>query len=220
MFEIWAERWNRAINAAKARNARNVGLEIAPPANEDQIRNIEAAINRSVPQQFRETLLGFSREVNFYWFLQRNDDPPPPLSGIFCGGCNWDVDSLIDMYKEVNWLADNAFVEHVPEETLWQSKFPFHSIGNGDFIAIDQSSNDCQAVVYLSHELGDSHAHWLGSDFYDFMDRWTSLGCPNDDIWTRFVPDKSNYIDLDHENARVWCDWFGLPSPDRCVTRP
>ena len=107
------------------------------------------------------------------------------------------------------WLSKNAFVEDVPDEAIWKGKLPFHSIACGDFIAVDQTSG---GVVYLGHELAGSHAHWLGRDFYDFMHRWTALGCPDDDIWDRFVAKKDSYIDLDHENSKLWCHWFGLPA--------
>lgn len=220
MFERWVERWNRAIEAARSRGAGDdTCLEIGPPATEKQVSEVEKVLNVAIPMQFRRTLVEFSGRVDFFWFLKRGDDPPPPLSGIFCGGCRWDIDRLVEDHRHVVQLANDVFIEDVPEETLWAAKFPFHAIACGDFIAIDQASPDEQRVVYLGHELAGSHAHWLGADFYDFMDRWTALGCPDDDIWTRFVPERNSYIDVGHPNARLWCEWFGLPTLDRRIAR-
>ena len=212
VFELWIERWRKAIAAARSHgvDGSDTRLEIGPPATIKQVRQVEVALDLTLPAQLRETLLDFSGHVDFFWFLRRDDDPPGPLAGVFCGRCGWDVSRLVEDYRHVEWLSKNAYVEDVPDELIWKGKLPFHSIACGDFIAVDQRSG---GVVYLGHELAGSHAHWLGRDFYDFMDRWTALGCPDDDIWERFVPKKDGHIDLYYENAKLWCQWFGLPVP-------
>jgi hypothetical protein len=158
--------------------------------------------------------LEFSRQVDFFWFLPRHVCPPEPLETVFCGACSWDVGRLAAIYQEARWLASNAFVEDTPDERLWQDKLPFHDIASGDFVAIDVSSTEPQPIVYLSHELAFSHGYVLGADFIDFMDRWTTIGCPDDDIWTLFFPERRGYIDLDHPHVALWCNWFGIPLSD------
>jgi hypothetical protein len=118
------------------------------------------------------------------------------------------------MYEQARWLAANVFVEATPEERLWQDKLPYHGIGNGDFIAIDLAPNAPRSVVYLSHELAFSHGYVLGAEFIDFVDCWSSIGCPDDDIWSLFFPEKARCIDLGHPSVAIWCDWFGIPRPN------
>ena len=214
MFGAWVDCWRRAIIAARSHGVDEsaIRLEIAPPATEEQVRQVETTLKFRLPEQFRQTLLEFSGRVHFFWYLRRDDAPPGPLSGVFCGSCSWDIERLFEEYQQVVWLSQNAFVRDVPDEVIWKDKLPFHWIASGDFIVLDQTSG---RVVYLGRELEGSHAHCLGRDFFDFMHRWTSLGCPDDDIWDRFTRSKDSYIDLDHDNARQWCQWFGLPQPSR-----
>jgi hypothetical protein len=209
--ERWVGGWQGAIDAAKRHGVQNYRLEIDRPATREEVYEVERAIARPLPAPFRKTLLEFSRRVNFFWFLPQHVRPPKPLAGVFCGECSWDLGRLVGMYEEARWLASNAFVEDTPDERLWQDKLPFHAIGNGDFIAIDVSSSEPQPIVYLSHELAFSHGYVLGADFIDFMDRWTAIGCPDDDIWPLFFPERGGSIDLEHPNVALWCDWFGIP---------
>lgn len=213
--ERWVEGWQRAIDAAKRHGVQDSHrLEIDRPATREEVHDVECAIARSLPVSFRKTLLEFSRRVDFFWFLPQHVRPPEPLPRVFCGCCSWDIGRLAVMYEDARWLASNAFVEDTPDERIWQGKLPFHDIGSGDYIAIDISSSDPQPIVYLSHELAFSHGYVLGADFIDFMDRWTSIGCPDDDIWSLFFPERGRYIDLDHPNVAIWCDWFGIPRPN------
>jgi hypothetical protein len=219
--ERWVERWQKAIEAAKRHGAGEFHrLEIDGPATMEEVSEVECAIERPLPEAFRRTLLEFSRRVDFFWALAHHVRPPEPLSGVFCGGCSWDIGQLAGMYEIARWLVSNAYVEDTPEERLWQDKIPFHAILNGDFIAIDASSSESQSIVYLSHELCFSHGYVLGADFIDFMDRWSAIGCPDDDIWPGFVSEKGGYIDFDHPNTALWCDWFGIPVPIRREADP
>ena len=209
----WVEGWQRAIDAASRHGADSYRLEIDRPATRQEVDQVEETIARPLPDQLRRALLDFSRRVDFFWFLPDGARPPEPIKGVFCGSCSWDIGRLAGMYDEARWLASNAFVEDTPDERLWDDKLPFHGIGNGDFIAIDIRANEAQSVVYLSHELAFSHGYVLGADFIDFMDRWSAIGCPDDDIWPLFFPKTGRCIDVGHPNVAIWCDWFGIPRP-------
>jgi hypothetical protein len=210
-WPVWVERWQLALEAARAHSATACGLTYERPASVTEVEDVERQLGSRIPEQFRQTLLGFSRSVRFFWSLPATEKPPGALAGVWFGGCRWDLDAIVRHNAEVVWLSRNAFIEDTPDERCWQSKFAFHPIDTGDFIAIDTSSAAGQRVVYLSHELFYSHQHCLGADFFDFMDRWTLLGCPDDDIWPLFVPERDRYVDLSAENARQWLRWFGLP---------
>jgi hypothetical protein len=208
-WPTWIERWERAIDAARALGATTYRLSIDRPATRDEVAAVEESLGSPIPLQFRRTLLEFSRRVEFFWFLPDGVTPPQGLTGVFYGSANWDVENLVQPYQEVSWLATNAFMEGTPEHELWKDKFPFHLIACGNFIAIDTSSPQ-QQVVFLNHELDDDHGYRLGADFFDFMDRWTQLGCP-DEVWQPFVPDPLRFIDLSADGAKAWQRWFGLP---------
>jgi hypothetical protein len=173
----------------------------------------EREIGRSVPRSLKAVLLGFSGEVEFFWFLPERTRPPSLLSGVFCGECLWSVADLPRINQEATWLAENCFTEADPDHRLWANKFPFQSIGYGDFLAIDTTEADPQPIVYLSHELGWGHGYRLGPSFVEFIERWTRLGCPSDDIFPLFVPDRAGDLDVSSEWAIQWCKWFGLPDP-------
>ncbi len=103
--ERWVEGWRRAIDATKRHNARNYRLEIDRPATREEIREVENAIARPLPELFRKTLLEFSRRVDFFWLLGDSECVPEPLQGVFYGCCSWDIGLLARMYAEVRWRA-------------------------------------------------------------------------------------------------------------------
>ena len=210
----WIPRWNRTLSAAKGLGAKSVRLGVEPPADACDVACAEAELRRAIPVEFRRTLLEFSRKVDFFWFLPDTAVPPGELHNIFYGDCSWDIGQLVAMNQQVQWLADNAFSDDEPEYRIWQHKFPFQSIANGDFLAINTAPGERQYVVYLSHEVAGSHGYRLGSDFLDFMERLTSIGCPSDDIWPKLIRSREQYIDLDHPNVRAWCEWLGLPKAE------
>ena len=212
--ERWVGGWQRAIDAAKRHGVQDYRLEIDSPATRKEVDEVECAIARTLPELFRQTLLEFSRRVDLL-VPARTRPCTEASSGRVLRGVLLGLGRIAAMDDQARWLASNAFVEDTPDERLWQDKLPFHNIGNGDFIAIDVSSSEPQPIVYLSHELAFSHGYVLGADFIDFMDRWTVIGCPDDDIWPLFFPERVKCIELDHPNVALWCDWFGISLPNR-----
>ena len=195
--------WQRAIDAAKRHGVKNYRLEIDSPATRKEVDEVECAIARTLPELFRQTLLEFSRRVDFFWFLPEHVRPPKPLAGVFCGECSWDLGRIAAMYDEARWLASNAFVEDTPDERLWQDKLPFHDIGNGDFIAIDVSSSEPQPIVYLA-------TNWLSA-----MDTCWELisliswiagrqsAVPMMTSGPSLLPERVKCIDLEHPNVAL-----------------
>ncbi|WP_220369767.1 SMI1/KNR4 family protein [Paludisphaera rhizosphaerae] len=188
-------------------------LRIGPPVTPWDVEDAERELGRSIPQDFKDVLLGFSGDVEFFWFLPQGRKPPASLSGVFSGVCEWALADLVRINREVAWLAENCFTDYEHERRSWANKFAFQSIANGDFLAIDITESGSQPVVYLSHELGWGHGYRLGPSFGEFIENWTRLGCPCDDIFPVFVPEPSGYLEPGSARAREWCEWFGLPDP-------
>jgi len=212
-WELWVPRWRRAILACERLGGDAVRLRVGPPATSQELEEAECALGRSIPRSLRDVLLDFSGSVEFFWFLPDRIGPPATLSGVFCGECSWSVAGLVRINQELTWLAINCFTEDNPDHRLWANKFGFQTTASGDFLAIDLTDANAQPVVYLSHELDWSHGYRLASSFEEFIDRWTCLGCPGDDIFPLFAPKQLSGLDVFSELARQWCDWFGLPDP-------
>jgi hypothetical protein len=201
------------LAAVQRLGAKSVRLEVDRPASATEIAHAEEVMGTTIPNEFKQILLGFSRKVEFHWFL-RETHAPGELSHIFCGVCAWDIDQLTAMNGEVQWLAENAFADDEPDYQIWHNKFPFQSIGNGDFIAINTAAGEEASIVYLSHEVCYSHGYRLGNSLLDFMDRWTRIGCPSDDIWPLLMSSGEGPIDHNNPNVRAWCEWLGLEGND------
>ncbi|MCH7725263.1 MAG: hypothetical protein IH991_02095 [Planctomycetes bacterium] len=79
-------------------------------------------------------------------------------------------------------------------------------------IAIDQSRDGSEQVVYLSHDDGEGHGYIMGNSVEDFVDRYSLIGCLGyeDWQWLPFVADAVSGIDPHCSNAVSWRQWFKL----------
>jgi hypothetical protein len=214
VWEKWVPRWRRAIAACERIGSDGVRLHVGPAAAALRVEAVEREMHRPIPRSLRSVLLGFSGDVDFFWFLPNGVTPPEPFDGVFYGGCCWDVGELSRINQRLDWLVEHCFVADEPDHRLWRDKFAFQSILNGDFLAIDITETTPQPIVYLNRELGESHGYQLAPDFIDFIDVWTRLGCPTDDVFPLFIPARDGFLDSRSERAKQWCTWFGLPDPE------
>lgn len=97
-------------------------------------------------------------------------------------------------------------------DLVWHDKLGIIEVRNGDVVAIDVSRTPAP-VVYLSRDDGEGHGLVLGTDFSDFIDRWTRIGCvgPEDWTWLPFCADSEPALDPDSAAAATWRRWMGLP---------
>jgi hypothetical protein len=95
-----------------------------------------------------------------------------------------------------------------PYDRVWHGKYPLLRVPNGDLVAVDADGQ----VVYLSHDDGEGHGYVLGQDVFDFLERWTALGCPGpeDWQWLPFTSGSDQGLDPEGENGRSWRAWFGI----------
>ena len=213
---MWTPRWEAALEAARrlggedraAPGFNQPGLEIAPPASEADVHQVEQQLGVSLPSSLRLVLCRFSAHVRFVW-ARPHESPDHPHWGY----CEWDLGDLKRVRTE--WLKWIDVVFPDPTETydaVWHDKFPVMEVPNGDMIAIDQRSHDDESVVYLSHDDGQGHGFVLGGDFVDFIDRWSKLGCPGpeDWEWLRFCGSPKSGLEPEGDSGRAWREWFGL----------
>lgn len=218
-YSIWVERWKAALEACERSSVGGQAQElvIMPPASLEAVAEVEAALGASLPPSFRTVLLEFSAHVEMAWFLP--DDlnlwrsMPDGLSEVGSGGCSWNLSLLTQFEEERGAWAETNFPDlNDSYDAVWHDKLAFARSGEGDFLALDLASQTTAPVIYLSHEYGEAHGYRLGSNFIDFMERWSLLGCCGDGGWAMmpFLNDPTNGLDPHGENARLWRQWFGL----------
>lgn len=71
---------------------------------------------------------------------------------------------------------DNAY------DRVWHGKFGFHTVPNGDCLALDIESNS-RPVVYLSHDDGEGHGVLLAPTLVEFLERWSLLAFAGPEDW-------------------------------------
>src|SRR5688572_26436323 len=203
----WRNRWEEALSACSKLGGDARPLIVREPVGETRVTEVERRIGVDLPASFRRVLLEFSSEVEFSWFAPDGHDFPKPFNQIFCGGCSWSLNALPEIQESVQgWIAQVFPNPNDAYDRVWHDKLGFLKVGNGDVLAFDLGPASRGAVVYLSHDDGEGHGCRLGSDFEDFITRWSELGCPGaeDWQWLPFVKEPQGPIDPDGIRAAQW----------------
>jgi hypothetical protein len=210
-WSIFVDRLRRALAACDRLGGETRPLIIEPPAREVDVRATEAAIGLQLPSALRETLLTFSQKVDMRWYLP--DHLKAPFPGVFSGCVDWDLRGLAKLEQIRREWVETCFSDcKDPYHAVWHDKLTFHTVPNGDMLALDLRSVDHSPVIYLSHEGDESNGYELGYDFIDYIDRLSRLGCPGSEDWQLmpFMVGPKSHLDPECPNARKWLDWFGM----------
>jgi cell wall assembly regulator SMI1 len=209
----WVERWQAALAACQRLGGEVQPLQIEEPATVAEVHAVERKIGRELPTSLRQVLLEFSAGVRFRWSLPHRRNAPVPPEGPAWGGCGWDLFSLPSVEKVRDGWVKLCFADPLnPQHAVWHHKLPFQAVANGDLLALDLRPGTEAAVVYLSHEGDQEHGYLLGSDFADFLDRWSELGCPGPEAWllAPFLAGPCALLDPRGPNAIRWKESFGM----------
>jgi cell wall assembly regulator SMI1 len=201
------ENWQSTLKFNSEIGGDSRVLLIEEPASIIEIKSLEESIGIPLPNELKETLLSFSKKVEFSWFLPDDFSLPEPFDEIFCGGCHWSLDWIAQFNKEKDgWVQEVFPNQEDPYDKVWHQTLAFQEVGNGDYLAIDLRNPNSQPVVYLSHDDGEGHGYVLGENFTDFIFRWSKIGCPGaeDWQWLPFTNSPQSYIDPNCENAQQW----------------
>ncbi|TQV65846.1 SMI1/KNR4 family protein [Exilibacterium tricleocarpae] len=193
-----------------AEAVRNMGGEVQVlsydvPATEDEVKTLEVKLGFDLPLKLKEVLLGFSKKVEFRWFMPDDFEFQGELSQIFCGERHWSLDWIAQFNEDKNGWRDEVFPnKEDPYDLVWHHKLAFHEVGNGDYLAIDLSIPGQEQVVYLSHDDGEGHGVPLAKDFKEFVCSSSRLGCvgAEDWQWLPFIEKGAPFINPDCENAK------------------
>ena len=216
VWENWALRWEEALAACRSKGGDVWPLFIAPPATPAEVREVETKLGLRLPESFRSTLLGFSKQVEMRWFLPDGLRPPDELRPVVWGDCTWALSQLVAAEQSRQGWIDAVFPDpDDPYHRVWHNKLAIMFVANGDQIALDLGNPPEAPVVYLSHADGEGHGYILGHSFQEFIDSWSMLGCPGNEDWVMmpFLPSPTAGLDPYGKNAQEWREWFGLSLP-------
>jgi len=211
-YENWVQRWQAALNACQRKGGETSRLVIMPPASEEAVSQIEAELGVAMPASFRRVLTHLSAHVEVHWKLTLEAERTQELRKVRRGNCSWSLPGMVEIARNYQLGLETFPDINDPYDVVWHDKLAFANVPNGDQLAFDLKFMPDPPVVYLSHDDGEAHGYVLGSNFVDFMERWSLLGCPGNEDWQMmpFLPDATSGLDAYGENARKWREWFGL----------
>ena len=212
IWNKWKSRWQKTLSACNTIGGEARDLKIEQPATEDEVLSVESKLGLRLPETFRKVLIEFSSSVEFNWFLPEIE-LPNEFRQIFCGECSWNLNELIELEDNRKGWMESCFPNPDDEyDAVWHNKLAFLHVSNGDLIALDLDKMPEAPVIYLSHDDGEGHGYILGSNFTDFIDRWSLLGCVGAEDWQMlpFISSSTSGLEPNGENAQKWREWFGL----------
>lgn len=214
VWDPWIKRWNAALQACNRLGGEARLLRVERPAADAEVFAVERELGLKLPGSLREVLTGFAHAVEFGWYLPLDRRFPPPFHEIFGGNFSWDLGQLVRLEQtRREWIARVFSDPSDPYDRVWHEKLAFMEVPNGDLLAVDLARPGAP-VVYLSHDDGAGHGYLLGRDFADFIDRWSTLGCPGPEDWQMlpFLGGPTSLLEVTGTNARAWRQAFKLPA--------
>lgn len=197
---------------------RSAGAEIesssaAGPPAQRALDRAELELARPIPMVLRQIL---SRQDAFRgsWHLPSSlqEVLPDATRSVVWGR----IDLSIREVVSAEWTRQRIAEDSLPDQAdpighVWRNKFAFHSVANGDYLAVqDGDGND--PVYYLSHEGDESHGIQLAPTLADFLDRWSQIGFagPEDWLLLPFLDSKPDGINASGANAIAWREAVNL----------
>lgn len=138
-------------------------LRIDPPANDQQLCEIEASLGIPLPDKVRQALTEVSAHISFRWSAgEVSLNLPEELDSVCWGGIDFGLESVASAERaRQEWLE----VYSDPSDSydaLFYDKFGVIEVDNGDVIAVDLCADSGGRVVYLSHDGDLTHGMVLG----------------------------------------------------------
>ncbi len=207
------ENWKLFAEAINEIGGEVQELSIEEPATENEVAILEGNLGFELPHSLKEVLLGFSKKVEFRWFMPDDYEMEGDLSQIFSGERHWSLDWLVQFNEDKNGWRDEVFPnKEDPYDIVWHEKLAFHEVGNGDYLAIDLSRAGQEPVVYLSHDDGEGHGVELAKNLKEFVFLSSRLGCvgAEDWQWLPFIVEGAPFINPNSDNANKFREALGV----------
>ena len=212
--------WDNFIEELKKfqKGIENIGGEffkelnnLGTPAKEEEILEVEKKLGYRIPEDFRDILLNYSSYFEYYWDYddEKNIKLPNNLKDIFAGDLHWGLKLLLNFEESRQGWVDICYPDYSNEyDKVWHNKLAFYEVGNGDYIAIELEKENYGKIVYLSHDGGDGHGHYLANNFKELLNNWSKVGCVGGEDWQWEVfYTEGKGIDSECENAKLWREY-------------
>jgi len=188
---------------------------IEAPAKEEEILEVEKKLGYTLPKDFRDILLNYSSHFEYFWSTYRDEEEeqiefPEKFCAIFAGNLHWGLDLLLDFEESRQGWVDICYPDYNNEyDKVWHNKLAFYEVGNGDYYGIELEKENYGKIVYLSHDGGDAHGHYIADNFKDLLNNWSKVGAVGGDDWQWEVfYTEGKGIDPESENAKEWREYI------------
>jgi ankyrin repeat protein len=226
MLQTWQTNLSNMAKRAQARAWTCTGPQSDVGMSKADVIALGKAIGEVIPGQLAWAFMQM-REWQFEWRANRQDEPRGELSSCYGGGIRgtvWSAEYVIQLEGSLMpWVemhADNLRDQDQEAQAqdlvaFWQRHLAIHSLPNGDMLTLDLRNDDPQKqpVRYFSHESDGLHGRALAPDFFNFISRWTALGCVGSEWWSwdAFTIDSEpdcSYFDPQSPAAQRWVAWL------------
>ncbi len=179
----WERRLSLALEQIKLHGADVRACFRADRPAPHVLRDASTDLGRPIPEALRR-LLEQCAALRGGWHLtdERGVALPEATHGVLWGGVDLSVKEVVDAEtSRRGWVRECFPNRDDPYDVVWHDKFAFHTVPNGDCLAM--GDDDRGAVYYLSHDDGEGHGVILGTSIEDFFDRWSALAFAGPEDW-------------------------------------
>ncbi len=223
--QIWEKNLVDFTLQAKSRGWDIDDLQKAKAISDKEIKTLEKKLKQKLPDSIRD-LLSLSKEWKFAWSVPKGDPLPKNIHEFYSGGI-----------REVVWSADIIDWAHQSfsawphsQQKKWQGHFPIYHLNNGDVLTLNLNESDPQkqSLHYFSHEDESYQGHQIAANLFQFLDRWSEMGCAGSVYWQwvnwlqPIAKSKTKYeLDPKAESCQKFLAWFHeKPKAGKANTRP
>ena len=211
-LDRWEERLRTAVVTIGERGGSFQPVERASPATSDEVSRAETELGVGLPAQLTK-VLGWGG-LTGRWQLAEGDDGalPAECGEVQWGGVTLSLEEVVRAEMSRRGWIEACFPNIADSyEVVWHDKFGFHTIPNGDCLALGTFDDD-MAVYYLSHDDGEGHGVRLAPSLEEFVERWSRLGFagPEDWLLLPFVDVAKGGLVADSTIAEDWRASLGL----------
>ena len=244
VWTTWQSDWSAVLRGIGRLGSPAFATEliVGKPASVEQAVQ-DVSVPTGLPESMADVVRNRAAHVSFHWRLvdlEGDGDIEAPMFGSdtpLWGGCHtspvpgalWDLAALPGLIEtHQSWLDDcfQQFLDEDPNDPYgspWANKLPFIEVADGDMIGIDLADGPARGqVVYLCHDdYCDLHGKALGTDFVDFITRWSRIGCvgPEGSFLELFFED-GEFAPATSATVQAWRSWLGMTSPQPSQHRP
>lgn len=210
-WKTYIKNWAVTINNY---GGKILEFSIDSPATEEEVNQVEKALNKKLPKELKEVFLKFSKNINLYWSVGAVEKEfPEPYNRVFEGGCRLSLHDLVEIDNWKDDLINSCFIPYNNffNSEKWLKGIGILEVGNGDYIVTDPKE-DGEQICYISHEGDYSHGWILGKNLIDFLENWFRIGCagPLDSCLEPFMDGEKDIVNGYGDMAEGFRKLFGV----------